>query len=217
MVSEGYDVELVKYCKPNWVCVPTRKRLDAENWCVQEHGKPDINYMYLSYPDNPLDFGGASLHGREWREKNADRTLDDEKLVDLMTFQGSCWMMHKDYFHELELMDHDSYGSFWNEAQEIGLKAWLSGGRVVRNKHAWYAHLHKGKKYGRGYFLSNSTVKQGADYTKRWLTFRAAWAKQTLPLSWLVEKFSPLPEWTDERISKLKDEERLASARLDLD
>jgi len=116
--------------------------------------------------------------------------------------------MLRDYFYELELMDEASYGTFWNEFQEIGLKCWLSGGRVIRNKRTWYAHLHKGKKYGRGYHLGKSTLVQGATYTRKWMTPGLAWDKQTLPLSWLIERFWPVPSWTQEGLDKLKEHER---------
>lgn len=204
MVGEGFDEILTKDLEKDWVAVPTRKRLDAENWCIQETGKPDIDYMYVSYPDDPADFGGPGLNGKLWEEKNRDQNLKKDKIVDCLSAQGSCWVMHKDYFHKLELMDEKSYGHFWNEFQEIGFKCWLSGGRVIRNKNTWYAHLHKGKKYGRGYFLSKSSLDQGAVHTKKWMRFREAWDKQTLPLSWLIEKFSPVPGWTSERIEALK-------------
>lgn len=205
MVSEGYDIALTKDLEKNWVAVPTRKRLDAENWCIQDVGKPDIDYVYLGAPNDEADFGGPGLNGKTWEHKNRDKSLKDKKIDDLMSAQGSCWIMHKDYFYELELMDEDSYGSFWNEFQEIGLKCWLSGGRVIRNKNAWYAHLHKGKKYGRGYFLSKSSVNQGAEHTRKWLEYKKAWDKQTLPLSWLIEKFWPVPTWTEDMVKKLKD------------
>lgn len=202
MVGEGFDKILKDASDDCTVQVPTRKRLDAENWCIQEVGKPDINYMYLSYPEVEDDFGGPGLNGKEWVEKNKDRNLDSEKIVDLMSFQGSGWFMEKSYFYELELMDEKNYGHFWNEAQEIGLKAWLGRGRVIRNKNTWYAHLHKGKKYGRGYFLSKASVDQGASYTKKWMQFRGAWDKQVKPLSWLIKHFCP-PTWNSEKLNKL--------------
>ena len=208
MFGEGYDEILQADCGRDWVAVPRRKRLDAENWCVQDVGKPDIDYIYLSYPDDPKDWGGPGLNGKLWNARNKDLALRDDMVVDLMSAQGSCWFMHRDYFYELELMDEASYGTFWNEFQEIGLKCWLSGGRVVRNKRTWYAHLHKGKRYGRGYHLSRSVLAQGATYTKRWMTPGLAWDKQTLPLSWLIERFWPVPSWTQEGLDKLKEHER---------
>lgn len=203
MVGEGYDIELAKSCKGNYVVVPRRKRLDAENWCIQDVGKPDIDYMYLSYPDEPSDFGGVGLNGKVWDELNKKDELRKQKITDLMSFQGSCWFMKRDYFYELELMDEENYGEFWNEAQEIGLKAWLSGGRVIRNKNTWYAHLHKGKKYGRGYFLAKDSLNKGSQYTARWMQWRGAWDKQTKPLSWLIKKFNP-PTWDDNKIMELE-------------
>ncbi len=206
MLDEGYDLKLIADSKPDWVVVPRRKRLDAENWCVQDVGKPDVDYEYLSYPADPQDFGGPGLHGRQWNERSVTRAGNPEFFIDdLMSFQGSCWFMHRDYFNFLELMDEDKYGSFAHEAQEIGLKAWLSGGRVVVNKKTWYAHLHKGKKYGRGYSLNESVRRKGTEHTNTWMDkVGTAWHKQTLPLSWLIEHFWPLPEWTEDRLAKLK-------------
>jgi glycosyltransferase involved in cell wall biosynthesis len=197
MFDEGFDVKLLEDIEDNWVVVPRRKRLDADNWCLQDVGKPDIDYMYLSFPDNPQDFGGPGLNGKNWESKNRDPKLKETLIDDLMSAQGSCWFMKKDYFYQLELMDEQSYGTFWNEAQEIMLKAWLSGGRCIVNKKTWYAHLHKGKKHGRGYNLDHSQLNVGAAHTKKWIT-NSAWAKQTLPFEYLIEKFWPIPGWPED-------------------
>ena len=192
MVSEGFDVELSKACEPDWVVIPRRKRLDAEAWAIQDAGKPDVDYEYLSWPDNPADFGGPGLNGRPWTERILARR--DVEIDENLSFQGSGWFMPRVYFSRLELMDTDSYGPFWNEAQEIGFKAWLSGGRVMTNKRAWYAHLRKSKKHGRGYTMQSSWLNQGASYTKRWM-LNKAWSKQTIPFDWLIDRFWPLPGW----------------------
>lgn len=198
MWDDGWDEKLKADCEPNWVVTPRRKRLDAENWAIQVTDKPDIDYMYLSYPDDPQDFGGPGLNGKVWDYKNKDETLKTKLIDDLMSAQGSAWFMHRDYFYELELMDEANYGPFWNEAQEIMLKAWLSGGRCIVNKTVWYAHLHKGKKYGRGYHLPEDWLQQGAGFTKNWMEFGKAWHKQTLPIEWLIKKFAPVPGWPEQ-------------------
>ena len=113
-----------------------------------------------------------------------------------MSAQGSCWFMEKNYFYTLELEDETNYGTFCNEFQEIGLKCWLSGGRVVTNKKTWYAHLHKTD--GRGYPLDRTQIEKGANYTNRWLT-NTAWHKQTLPFTWLIERFWPVPGWPEDK------------------
>ncbi len=205
MVDQGFDVKLVTDCEDDWIVIPRRKRLDAENWCIQDTGKPDVDYNFLSFPDNPADFGGAGLNGRIWTEKILERKdiLIDEEL----SFQGSCWFMKKSYFEKLGLMDEKNWGPFWNEAQELGFRAWLTGGKVMRNKKTWYAHLHKGKKYGRGYNLDNQWAKMGAEQANRFFKGEKVWEDQKYPLSWLLERFMPMPEWTDEDIIKLKSRE----------
>ena len=202
MVDKNFDLELIKVHQDNWIQVPTRRKLDAENWCVVSSGNRDINYMYLSYPDNPNDRGGIGLHGRAWNERNIDKSLRDEKLSDLMSAQGSGYFMKRKYFYELELLDDDNYGPFGSEFQEVGLKCWLSGGRVVRNKNTVYYHLHKGKRYGRGYFLNNKDTLKANLYTNKWITGEA-WDKQTKPLSWLIKRFWPVPTWTEEKYEEL--------------
>jgi glycosyltransferase involved in cell wall biosynthesis len=194
MFSEGFDVALIKDCEDDWVVVPRRKRLDAENWQVQDVKKPDVDYMYLSYPyakdKNGKEIG---LHGVNWDTLNVKRSLKKQPITDLMSAQGSCWFMKKDYFHKLELMDENHYGAFWSEFQEIGLKAWLSGGRVVCNKNAWYAHLHKKT---RGYSLDTSSC-DAEKYVMKWMKMGEAWDKQTLPIEFLIDKFKPVPGWPE--------------------
>src|SRR3990167_310606 len=194
MLDQGFDVKLAADCEPNWVVVPRRKRLDAENWQIQDVGKPDVDFEYLSFPDNPKDFGGPGLNGRIWTERALARK--DVLIDDNISFQGSCWFMSRDFFYKLELMDHISYGPFWNEAQEIGLKALSIGGRVVTNKKTWYAHLHKGKKEGRGYSMSGEWLTTGATHTKKWMIDQA-WDKQTIPFEKIIEKFMPMPGWPE--------------------
>jgi len=182
MFDDGFDTKLAASCEPNWVVVPRRKRLDVVKWALEDVGKPDVDYMYLS----------PELHGVNWDAKNRDRKLRKVVIDDLMSAQGSCWFMHRAYYDTLELLDEEQYGSFWSEFQEIGLKAWLSGGRVVVNKNTWYAHWHK---RARGYSLNESESTKAGDYVKKWLTMGEAWHKQTLPIEWLVEKFAPVPGW----------------------
>lgn len=197
MLDEGYDVKLADDCEKDWVVIPRRKRLDAEKWEIQDVGKPDVDYEYLSFPNDPEDFGGAGLHGRQWNDRSRSRLHIE--IDENMSFQGSCWFMRRDYFHFLELMDDERYGSFAHEAQEIGLKAWLSGGKVMTNKKTWYAHLHKGKKHGRGYHLEEEVRRKGTQHTNKWMRMGEAWHKQTLPLSSLIERFWPVPGWPEDR------------------
>ncbi len=188
LFDEGFDVKLMAECEKNWVVIPRRYALDAETWQISENPRYPVDYMYLS----------STLHGVAWNEKNKDPELEEKLIDDTMSAQGSCWFMFKDYFYELELEDEENYGTFANEFQEVGLKCWLSGGRVIVNKKTWYAHLHKNKEVGRGYRLNAGEIEKAANYTKRWLG-NTAWHKQTLPFSWLMEKFKPVPTWPEDK------------------
>jgi len=191
MFSKGFDEALKADCEKNWVVVPTRKRLDPEKWEVIEDDRPDLSYEYLAYPEDKSVWGGKGIQGKEWRDKNADPKLK-EKLIDgIMSAQGSCWFMKRDYFHWLELMDEENYGEFAKEMQEIGLKCLLSGGRMIVNKKCWYAHWHKTK--GRGYSLNKDQWDKGTAYTNKWLEGKV-WHKQIHSLKWLIDRFNP-PTW----------------------
>ncbi len=192
MFSQGYDRILAMDCDKNWVVVPRRYSLDPEKWVLIDNPKYPIDYMYLSY----------DLHGVPWNEKNKDPHLAKKLIDETMSNQGSVWFMSRDYFSKLELMDEATYGTFWNEFQEIGLKCWLSGGRVMVNKKNWYAHWHKTSDYGRGYSLSGNDQPKALAAVAKWK--RRGWRKQTLPLSWLIERFWPVPGWTPELIEKMR-------------
>lgn len=201
MFDEGFDAKLLANIDATTIVIPRRWRLDPEEWKLSEVERGCIDYEYLSYP---VDGGG--LHGKQWNERTVERLNKPEYLIDdQMSFQGSCWFMEKQYFYFLELMDEVSYGPFWQEAQEIGLKAWLSGGRVVTNKNTWYAHLHKGSKYGRGFKLDGSWKPQGVQFANKWVDEKV-WHKQIYPLSYLVDKFWPVPGWPEDYKSKIDKE-----------
>lgn len=207
MVDKGFDVKLVADCQPNWVVIPRRKRLDAENWCEEKTSKPDIDYERLSYPNDEADWGGAGLNGRIWTERILERK---DILIDKnMSFQGSAWFMPKEHFHRCKLMDNDGWGIFWNEAQEISFRTVLClGGSVMINKNTFYCHLHKGKKYGRGYRLEESALRAGRNMAMRFFLGERVWEDQVYPLSYLIEQFMPLPEWDIKKLDELKSRER---------
>jgi len=195
MFSQGFDVALTEDCQDDWVMVPTRKRLDPEKWAIRNH-REDINYLYCERPHGD----NYQLNGKEWRQKNKDKSLRKVLLDDCIIMQGSCYMMPRDLWYYLELLDEENYGTFRKDPQEVSFKCWLSGGRVVRSKKAWYAHLHKGRQYGRGYSLSKPDVRKGDLYVKKWLTDEA-WdsPKQTKPFKWLVQHFGDMPGWEDHK------------------
>jgi len=194
MVEEGFDLVLAKDCDSDWIVVPRRVSLDAENWCIANTGKSPVDYHYLTYPYLKPDEIG--MHGQVWNERARERK--DILIDDEMSSQGSCWFMRRDYFWKFGGMSCVGYGNFVQEAQQIMNRCWLSGGQVKINKNTWYAHLHKGKKYGRGYFISKNSMINGAVYSADfWMNDKwdPSWPEKIHNLEWLIDKFWPVPSW----------------------
>jgi glycosyltransferase involved in cell wall biosynthesis len=199
-LEKGFDTKLVRDCKDDWLIVPRRYRFDPEKWEVVKDGRDPVDYMFIAYPyERPFD-KTCGLHGDWWREKYRERK--DVMIDDLMTMQGSCWFMKKDYFNKLfpNGLDDINYGTFTQEAQELSNTVWLSGGRVVVDKNTWYAHFHKGKK-GKGYGFSNEQYKRHMEGMERGRLYCIEYWLNTKDFKhdfeWLVQKFWPIPTWPD--------------------
>lgn len=200
--DKGFDEILQADCEENWLAVPSRYSLDGETW---ERTRGPVDYLYLTFPYNVDDLYGAGLHGRKWKGKGGFAGsywyLEKERkkilVDDLLVFQGSCWFMHKDYFFHIDCLDTINCYNIHQESTELTMKVWLSGGRVIRNKKTWYAHLHKGKKWGRGFRLSKRLMTESEIYSADyWMNNR--WPKQIRPIKWLIDKFGPLEAWPED-------------------
>ncbi len=200
-VEQGYDVKLVADCQDDWVVIPRRKRLDAENWTLIQDGRPDIDYMQVDYPyQRPYD-KTCGLHGAEWkRPERAELMIDDTP-----TMQGSCYFMSRKWWDKVVgPLDDVNYGTFTQEAQEVSFKTWFAGGRVVVNKKTWYAHLHKGKR-GKGYGFSNEQYKKHLEGTERGRVYCINHWMSHPKFAWYInEKFPGSPGWEnwEERIEE---------------
>jgi hypothetical protein len=203
-VDQGYDVKLAADCEDDWVVIPRRKRLDPETWTLIQDGRPDIDYMYIEYPYvKPLD-KTQGLHGAEWKRPERAEIMTD----DTPTMQGSCYFMKRSYWVDL---DSTNYGTFTAEAQEVSLRAWFSGGRVVVNKNTWYAHWHKGNA-GKGYAFTTEQYKRHAEGMEKGRLYSIQyWLNTTDYLhdwNWFVTKmFKDMPGWSRdwrERVEKDK-------------
>jgi len=128
-------------------------------------------------------------------------------ITETMSLQGSCFMMTRDKYFELGMCD-ESFGSWGSMGIEIALRTWLSGGRVVVNHKTFYSHLFRtqGAGFGFPYEMSGKQVEH-AKKCVRDLFFNNRWDKAIHPLSWLIERFAPVPGWNDEDLENLKKRE----------
>lgn len=194
-----FDRLMVENCADNWVSVPRRYSLEESSWRPARLGHPR-DYHYLNYPVWVEDYG-YSMAAYHW-DRRGVRTPD---IDDTLIFQGSCWMVNRRYFDGLIGKLDDSkktYGPYWFEYLEVGLKYWLTGGEVKVNKKTWYAHLVKKERHyeqgqGRHYKTGFSLIPYGTWAVKHWLNNHEPGI--TKSFQWLIEKFWPVPTWPEER------------------
>jgi hypothetical protein len=188
MFDEGFDLKLVAEHQDKQIQIPRRHRLDADNWClqIQSDNRPPIDYEYIMY--DPI-VKRDGIHGFKWDKRTLDRW--DIQVDETMEFQGSCWFMSKDWYKTNGFMQIEGYTGWGQEAEELGLTTWMNGGRVVTNKKTWYAHLHKGAKHGRMYWMSRAENRESYAYSyNKWII-----ENKKFFIS-LIEKFEPLPKWS---------------------
>ena len=119
----------------------------------------------------------------------------DKSYTQTMSIQGSCFMVHRDKYFELDLSE-EAFGSWGQQGVEVACKTWLSGGKVMVNHNTWYAHLFRtaGGDFGFPYKQDNKQVEHAREYSRH-LFQRNNWPKAVRSFEWLLERFKPLPYW----------------------
>lgn len=128
-------------------------------------------------------------------------------FTESMSLQGSFFMCTRDKYWELNLSD-ENLGSWGNQGIELACKTWLSGGRVLVNHNTWYAHLFRTQ--GGDFSFPYDQSGRGVEKTKKktWdFIVKGKIAGQIHPVSWLIERFWPVPGWSDDALRQLKDRE----------
>ena len=186
LVAPGFDEQLARDHRRDWVQIPRRHRLDPDNWRLQDQGgRPPIDYEYFMWRGLSR---GEGLHGYKWDGRTLERA--DIEVDDALTFQGSCWFMSKDWYHHCGFMETDGYTGWGQEAEEIGLGTRLHGGQVKVNKRTYYAHLHKGTTYGRMYRQNRDEVAASYQHSMRtWLGEHRDFFIEVL------DRFMPIPNF----------------------
>ena len=143
---------------------------------------------------------------REYNKRPEGRPERNGNITDSMSLQGSCFLCTREKYHKLNLCDEE-FGAWGSQGIEVACKTWLSGGRVVCNHKTWYAHCFRtqGGDFGFPYQLSGNAVERAKARAKR-LFIDGEWEGAVRPISWLLEKFWPVPGWTEEQLANLKHE-----------
>jgi len=194
MVSQGFDEVLQNEMEDNWIVTPRFYVLNAEEWKWQDDRFYDYFYLPCPLTDKRLFRFQAGGH---WVERTRERL--DTPLDENMKLHGSSFFTSKKFFTEyLGGIDENWIDPNSGEDIELSLKTWLGpwGGKLMVNKKCWYAHMHKGHQRPRGWDFPSSQINSAylaiANY---WM--KDSWKDAVHPLSWLVEKFWPVPTWPE--------------------
>lgn len=211
--EEGFDVKMLGCMEPDMTMIPVMRNLHAFDWvCPDGHrryqspsgpcsvcGKPterDIVWIAKTNPASRAYRFDRNLHFQYWSDYKKRQTGD---LVETMSIQGSCFLVTRDKYFELDLCD-EKHGSWGQQGTEVACKTWLSGGRVIVNRKTWYAHLFRTQGGDFGFPYSNpGDAQERARIYSKWLWLGNNWCKAIHPLSWLIEKFAPVPDWEPEK------------------
>jgi hypothetical protein len=145
----------------------------------------------------------SELHFQYWTDWG--KAHKDEQVHDIMTCLGACWVVDRQRFIELGMLD-ESHGSWGQMGTEIACKYWLSGGRLVVNKGSWFAHLFRtqGGDFGFPYPLSGDAQRKAREHSQSmWRGEAAKWPHARRNLRWMLDRFWPVPGWTEEQRHEL--------------
>lgn len=230
--DQGFDRKMVEFFKEvgdNVTAVPVMRNLHAFDWKCYSCGWK--KYQGPT-PEKCADCGSTKIHRKMvWEPrkginstsycfdnephfqyfeayKHREPYVTDKKqgYTETMSLQGSAFMMTREKYWEL--VGGLGLGNWGNQGLEIACATWLSGGRVLVNHKTWYAHMFRtqGGDFGFPYEQKGREVQKTKNKVKD-LFWEKKHPKQIHPVSWLVEKFWPVPGWTDEDLQKLKADE----------
>jgi hypothetical protein len=221
--DKGFDRKLIRDCRYRWTLIPTLYNLHAFDWKCKACGNQTYQGVEPSFckkckynefemvmlwkrrsgkgPYVSWRFD-KDMQFKQWR-KHCRRPEAKGDFVETMSFAGPCFFIHRKRYWELGGCDekHGSWGQF---GTEWACKSWLSGGKLVTTRKTWFAHMFRtGNFKGSGYKgsafpypLSGRQQERARRYSRDlWLNDR--WPKAKYPLSWLIEKFKPVPGWHD--------------------
>lgn len=210
--DEGFDIKLMADCEPDWTVIPRMYNLHAFDWqcaqcgnrtyqgprpkkCDKCDNKTEFEMVIVWKPrlSRRTDFARFDREPRfrYWRayEKRPEAQGD---IADVMCSVGACWFMHRDRYWQLGGMD-EAHGSWGQMGIEVACKSWLSGGRQVVNKNTWFAHMFR-TQAGFSFPYPNPGIEKARQHSRR-LWFENKWDGAKYPLSWLIDKFAPVPDW----------------------
>jgi len=192
----------------DWVCPNGHSRYQGRSGVCEKCGKPttrDFKWIGKNNPQSDsycFNTEPQFQYFREYRKRPEYKKMLKEGLTETMSLQGSFFMLTREKYWELNICD-ERFGSWGSQGLEVAIKTWLSGGRVMVNHKTWYGHMFRtqGGDFGFPYPQKDRKVKENRKLVKEYF-FNNKFDKAVHPLSWLIKKFMPVSNWTQEDLDK---------------
>lgn len=219
--DQGFDRKLMEDCEPDWTVIPRMYNLHAFDWKCTTCGKRTYQGPVLTQcgdcrgtefvevlvwkpredskgrrsPTTDFMRFNHELQFKYWHEfKKRSEAVGD--ICETMSNLGACYFMYRKRYWELNGLD-ERHGSWGQMGTEISCKTWLSGGRQIINKKTWFAHMFRTQAgFSFPYPISGDQQEQAKAHS-RWLWLGNNWDKAVRPFSWIIEHFSPVPDWDE--------------------
>jgi glycosyltransferase involved in cell wall biosynthesis len=175
-MGQGFDRIMLEDFTEDMIMAPYLLPLDAEKWQVKPQPRHSLYYF---------DTNLVMQHGEN----------NDELINETMCLQGSCFLMTTDNYWKWKICE-EGLGSWGGQGSELGIKAFLNGGRCVTTKKTYYGHLFRQNELDFPYERDMDAIKRSQKNII--LKYRH---KNLIPL---IEKWNFPCDWTKSFVNGLE-------------
>jgi len=190
----------------DYICEEGHRRYQSPSGVCETCGKPTVKDVVWFPKPSPATHSfrfDKTMHFQYFSEYSkrpeVQRGIEingvfNKDLRETMSIQGSCFMITKEKYFELDICSED-FHSWGQQGVEVACKTWLSGGRVIVNMKTWYAHMFRtrGGDFGFPYSNPQNKVNENRELSRE-LFQRDKWPLATRKFQWILNKFNP-PDW----------------------
>jgi len=170
--SHGFDLAILKQVDHRTIVAPLLLPLDGETWTV--NGKKQMAQF-------AFDTNLVMQHVKG-------------DVGETMCLQGSAWAVSRRNYFDWNLGD-DTMPSWGGQGTELGIKAFLNGGRCLTIRDAWYGHVFRHSDSDFPYERGENPGKQAnEELIKRY---------KNISMAPLIEKFKYPCDWSQFELAKL--------------
>ncbi len=170
--SHGFDLNLLEHILPKTILAPMLMPLDGESWSI--NGKKQMSQFR---------FGSDFVMQHH-----------DGPPGETMCLQGSCWVVLKEEYFNWNLGD-PNMPSWGGQAVELGIKAFLNGGKCMTTSAAYYGHVFRAGDADFPYDRGASPGKLATEVL--------IWRYRNKSIAPLIERFGYPVDWTVDKVNEL--------------